>query len=311
VDALVALVSCSVFLLAVNVTAAGEAGSAYWLDSDWPNLAVASLAFSMVGALIASRQRRNVIGWLFVAAGLLYGITAFAGEYGTYALLTAPGSLSGGVAAVWVASWLWLPSGSLIPVSFLLFPHGRLPSPRWRFVALLAALALLSATVSFALMPGPLEGSLDRLQVGNPLGVHGAAGLLGKIRAVSMPLLGTTALASAAAVFLRFRRAQGDERQQLKWLAYAVLVLTVAVLASSLSAAIDRSLFGRMLFLAAFLGIPIAFGVAILKHRFYDIHLIVNRALVYGALSACIVGLYVLVVGYLGALFGTGGNLLP
>lgn len=154
----------------------------------------------------------------------------FAGEYGAYALLTDPGSLPGGVVAVWIASWLWIPGGSLILFLFLVFPNGRLPSSLWRLVALLAALAVCLTTVSFALMPGRLEGVHGSLPVSNPFGIQGAAGSLDMVRTISMPLLGATALASVAAVFLRFRRAEGDERQQFKWITYAVVMLAVAIL---------------------------------------------------------------------------------
>ncbi|MDP9475812.1 MAG: sensor histidine kinase [Actinomycetota bacterium] len=299
----VMLVFCSVFLLAVNLTAADEAGLGYW-----PNNVVAAVALSTVGALVASWRRENVIGWLFGIAGLLYAMAVFAGEYGVYALLTDPGSLPGGVFAVWIASWLWIPSGSLMVFSFLVFPDGHLPSPRWRFVAVLAGLAVCSVTASSALMPGALEGSPGSLQIGNPFGLRGAAAFLDALRTVFTPLLGAIALTSVAAVFLRFRQAEGDERQQLKWVAYAVVVLAVAVAASSFSTAVDRSLIGRMLFLVGFLLIPVAFGVALLRYRLWNIDLVINRTLVYGALTACVVGLYVLIVGYLGAVFQTRGS---
>jgi signal transduction histidine kinase len=296
------LVCGGVLLLAVNLTAAA-AGLGYQLNNF-----VAALVLSTVGALVASRRRENIIGWLFQIAGLLYAIVVFAGEYGVYASLTDPGSVPGGVVAVWIGSWLWVPSGSLVVFSFLVFPDGRLPSPRWRFVALLAGLAVCSVTVSLALVPGALEGSPESLPIDNPFGIRGTAGFFEAAGAVSAPLLGATALASVAAVFFRLRRAEGDERQQLKWAACAVAVLAIAVAASSFSAAVDRSLFGRMLFLVGFLSIPVAFGVAILRYRLWDVDLVVNRTLVYGALTACVVGLYVLVVGYLGAVFGVRGS---
>lgn len=276
----------------------------------WSILAAGALGFSTVGAFVASKRRENLMGWLFGIVGLLYGAAAFAGEYGTYALFTDPGSsLPGGVVAFWLGSWLWIPGGSSILFSFLLFPHGRLPSSRWRPVAWLAASTICLATVSFALMPGPLEGISSSSPVDNPFGIEGAADLLDLVKTISMPLLGVTALVSATAVFVRFRRAKGDEREQFKWVCYAVAVLAVAGAASSFSEAIDHSLFGRMLILIGFLAIPAAIGVAIFKYRLYDIDLVINRTLVYGALTACVIGIYVFVVGYLGALFRTGGSL--
>ena len=182
------LVCGSVLLLAVNLTAAAAAGLGYQLNNF-----VAALALSTVGALVASRRRENIIGWLFQIAGLLYAIVVFAGEYGVYASLTDPGSVPGGVVAVWIGSWLWVPSGSLVVFSFLVFPDGRLPSPRWRFVALLAGLAVCSVTVSLALVPGALEGSPESLPIDNPFGIRGTAGFFEAAGAVSAPLLGATA----------------------------------------------------------------------------------------------------------------------
>lgn len=116
-------------------------------------------------------------------------------------------------------------------------------------------------------------------------------------------------LVPVAALIARFRRAQGDERQQVKWVLYAVAVLVAAIVAVNLWPALDPSFVGTVMFLVGSLAIPVAVGVAILRYRLYDIDLVMNRTLVYGALTACVVGIYVLVVGYLGALLRTGGNL--
>ena len=225
--------------------------------------------------------------------GLLYGLTMFTTGYGAYAL--SGNSVPAAGAARWIASWLWVPSGSLVLFSLLIFPDGRLPSPRWRLPAWLFAGAATLATASFALSQGPFEEEQELIVLLSEL-------LLGAV--------GVLALACVAALFARFHRSRGVERQQLKWVAYAAGVLVAAVVASSVSRAVDESLPGRLLFLAGFLALPGSIGIAILKYRLYDIDLVINRTLVYGALTACVVGLYVLVVGYLGAIFRTGGNLL-
>ena len=139
----VLLVALSTLLLTVNLSAA-SASHAYWL-----NLVVATLAFSMVGALIASRRPENPIGWLFSVSGLLYGVTVFANEYSTYTLVVDPGSLPGGAATAWLYSWLWLLSGSLVLFLFLLFPDGHLPSPRWTVAVWLVALSFCLAVVPY------------------------------------------------------------------------------------------------------------------------------------------------------------------
>jgi signal transduction histidine kinase len=286
--------------LALSLSATG--GSPYW-----PNNVVAALALSTVGALVASRRPDNPIGWLFGASGLLYAVLVFASEYGAYALVAEPGSLPGGVVAVWLGSWLYVLGADLMLFSFLLFPNGRLPSARWRIVAWLVVFAICLDTSSLALAPGSVENFPE---VENPLGVEGIAGLLGPIRAFSIPLLGVILLAPVVALVVRFRRSRGEERQQIKWVAYAAGVLSCAILIVNIWPDLDPTVAGRALFLVAFLAVPSAIGIAILKHRLYDIDLVINRTLVYGVLTASVVGIYVLAVGYLGAVLRTGGNLL-
>ncbi len=296
----VVLVALSGVLLALSFSAAG--GSPYWLTN-----IVAALALSTVGALVASRRPMNSIGWLFGASGLLYAVMVFAGEYGTYALVADAGSLPGGVVAVWLGSWLYVFAANLFLYSFLLFPDGRLPSPRWRVVAWLAALTICLDSASLALAPGPLD---NFPAVENPFGFERAAGLLSFVETLSIPFLVATLLAPVAALFVRFRRARGEERQQIKWVAFAATILPAAIVAVTVWPDLDPTVAGRALFLIAFLAIPAAIGIAILKHRLYDIDLIINRTLVFGALTASVVVLYVLVVGYLGAIFRVEDNLL-
>ncbi len=299
----VALVALAGFFLALNLSV-GD-GSPYFV-----NLTATALAFSMVGVLVASRRSENPVGWLFCSAGLIYAVTAFSGEYGAYAL---DAGLPGGVAAFWLSSWLWLLAANVILFSFLLFPDGRLPSRRWRpAVWLFAAVALLSAAV-WAFAPDSLwRAFYDYLPpFGNPFGLESAAWILIPANAALTPLSGVVCiLVPFAALAARFRRTRGEERQQIKWVAYAAAILMTAIVAASIWPPLDGSSFGMALFLAGYLGIPASVGVAILKHRLYDIDLIINRTLVYVALTACVVAIYVFAVGYLSVLFQTGGNLL-
>ena len=292
------LVALSAVLLALN-RHVEDPFALYWL-----NLAVAALALSTVGALVASRQPENPVGWLLGTSGLLYAVMVSVGEYGTYALLTEGGSLPGGVMAAWLGSWLYVLGANLVLYSFLLFPDGRLPSPRWRVLAWLVALAICLDAVSLA--PGELYGFPG---VENPFGIEVLARLPGPIGAVTSVLVLAAILVPVIALITRFRRARGDERQQIKWVVYAVAVLVAAIVAVNLWPALDPSFAGAALFLAGFVAIPAAIGVAIFKYRLYDIDLVINRTLVYGTLTVIVVGIYVLVVGYLGALFRTGGDL--
>ena len=296
----VLLVALSAVLLVLNRNVEDPVAP-YWI-----NLAVFALALSTVGALVASWRPENPIGWLLVASGLLYAVMVSVGEYGAYALLTGRGSPPGGVVASWLGSWLYVLGANLVLFSFLFFPDGRLPSPRWRVVAWLVALAMCLDTAALALAPGNLYGFPG---VENPFGIEALAGFTGSIGVVAGVLALAAILAPVVALIVRFRRARGDERQQIKWVLYAVAVLVAVIVAVNLWPALDPSLAGVVMFLIGFLAIPAAIGVAIFKYRLYDIDLIINRTLVYGALTVCVVGIYILVVGYLGALFRTGGNL--
>ena len=258
------------------------------------NLCVAALSLSTVGALIASRRPENPIGWLFGASGLLFGVEVFSGEYGIYSLFVERGSLPAEVVAWWLASWVWVPASQLILFLFLLFPDGRPPSPRWRIVAWLIAGGILLDAASFALVPGPLIESDARglPPVQNPFGFESVARFLDTAGIILNPLLAVLVLAPIAALLVRFQRSSETERQQIKWVLYAAAVLTVAIMGVSIWPALDGTRIGAVLFLAGFLAIPTAIGIAILKHRLYDIDVLINRTLVYGALTGALGSVY-------------------
>ena len=280
-----------------------------------PNLCVSVLSLSTFGALIASRREGNLIGWLFCASGLLFGVQVLAGEYGLYALFVSRGSLPASVVSWWLSSWVWVPATQLVLFLFLLFPDGRLPSPRWRIVAWFMVGGILLDVASFALVPGPLleSGARGIAPVQNPLGSESAVRFLESVGVVLNPLLAVLVLAPIAALFVRFRRSAGEERQQTKWVLYAVAALTVVITVVSIWPALDGTLIGQVLFFTAALAIPTAVGIAILRHRLYDIDVIINRTLVYGLLTAVLALVYsggvVLSQGVLRALTGQGSTL--
>ena len=183
------------------------------------------LTFSVVGAIIASRQPRNAIGWIFCGVGLVMGINSLAGGYAEYRLSggSAPGSLA--ETAAWFASWSWTIL-VYVPTSFLLllFPDGRLPSPRWRPVAWCAVLGLIGFVAGTALQPGPLE---DFPQITNPYGVDSP--ILEAVALAGVILASASMVASAVSLIVRMRRAGRAERQQIKWLAYGGALVVGAV----------------------------------------------------------------------------------
>ncbi len=173
------------------------------------------LAFSTLGALIASRQHKNPIGWIFCSIGLMFGVVGVADGYVVHALYAVPGSLPGASFLAWFSAWMAGPS-SLIPfvLLFLLFPNGRLLSPRWRVLAWLLVPIFVALLFQAIVKPGPL---LQDPSVVNPFGTAALGPLAESIEVNASLLLLAIGLAAAFSMFLRFRRSTGDERQQLKW----------------------------------------------------------------------------------------------
>jgi hypothetical protein len=298
---------------------------------------VLSLAFPTVGALIASRRPENPIGWIFCGTGLLYGVQAFASGYADYALVGHASSLPGGELMDWMSSWIGLP---VVPLSgvllVLLFPNGQLLSRNWRSVVWMAAFGSAMLALWAALGPGPLtfQPTFD-----NPLGLGGAIGKLGPSE--SSPLFNQPSFASpagteitaggvveilgrvgifillvswlfaVAAMIMRIDQARGAERQQLKWFVYSVALLVVGFLAAFLGFGLHSVAW--FLGIAAFNFLPIAAGIAILRYRLYDIDVIINRTLVYGALTATLALVYfggvTLLQGAFRSLTGQGSTL--
>ena len=274
---------------------------------------ITTFAFAIVGVLIAARRPENTIGRLLCAIGVLWGCGAWVGQYARYTLVTRPGALPGGAFIAEANFLLLAPLITLTAIILpLYFPDGRLPSRRWWPALGLAIVAMALFTTTFALNPGSIDGSLP--EVSNPFAPRGAERLLRILNPLAITLMLAALAVGALAPIVRFRRARGVERQQIKWFTYATALLVATIV---IPAAIyypnfteDSTLLsGALLTLAGPL-LPAAVGIAILRHRLYDIDLIINRTLVYAALTACVVGLYVLLVGYLGTLFRTSGNLL-
>lgn len=309
------IVVCLICGLTLSVLiASGDDRSGPGAVANAAALSLAMFAFPVVGVLIATRQPRNPIGWILLVIGVVW-ITPTDG-YLYYGLVTAPGSLPRpDLVAVVTASW-WVPGIGLIGTFLLLlFPDGHPPSPRWRPFAWLAALVIAGLTVIMPLLPAPLTDIVVNDDVAarlpdtaNPLGIDVLAPVLSRIFLI-VALVPICIAGSALSLVVRFRRSRGQERLQLKWLAAAGAV-TATIYVVTMVASL---LFGGELWddqtvpvwlgvlqditVYAFVLIPVAIGVAVLRHRLYDIDRLVSRTVTYAIVVAALVAVYLVVIG--------------
>nr|MBA2783408.1 hypothetical protein [Rubrobacteraceae bacterium] len=238
------------------------------------SIAALGVVFAGTGALVASRAPGNWIGWIFCAMGLLFEFGILGEVYVAYGSL-ADGFLPGRAWVGWISQWsnnAFAPT--MIILSFLLFPTGRLPSARWRPVALIATGVAVVHAASAALTPGPLQD----YGIQNPAGIEAATALRMIAEVSVLILVLPLMLLSVVSLFARLRRSSGIERQQLKWFAYAAALLATDLLASNALAVLlggtgneVAEFIPFLTFVITLSGIPMAMGVAILKHRLYDI----------------------------------------
>ena len=304
-----------------------------------------SLVYPTIGALIVSRLPRNAIGWIFCGVGLLYQLHHLALAYSNYAVARSD-TLPWGEYAAWFSAWVGF-AGLILAFVFLmlLFPDGRLLSRGWQIVAWAAVLGATLAALADGFYPGRL---LAHGYIESPLGAMGTIGhqlttygSLAAPKLLASALLLASTLAALFSPVVRLRRASGDARQQLKWFLYAAVPAVVGLSAFLIEVMISNytmnSMFGMMMSFSMFEKFDVFSGydfaatdifnatsyvpafallllavfacIAILRYKLYDIDLLINRTLVYGALSACVIGSYVLAVVALGGIFHARGNI--
>jgi hypothetical protein len=260
------------------------------------------LSFGWFGALIVARRPSQPIGWILCALAGTSALTFFANEYAIYGLITHPGAAPGAAALAWFTTWaITIPLG-LLAALLLLFPTDRPPSPRWRWWLWVAGIGNLLFIVSHLSLWSLRGASFLRLDTSDPAGI---AGVLFTVGATAGP---AAVVAAGVSVLVRFRRAQGVERQQIKWLLYAVLTVILAypLLAVAMTALGSTSeLAGDVSVSLLVAPVPLAMGLAILRYRLYDIDRLINRTLVYGLLTVLLGAVY------LAGVFGLGQLLNP
>ncbi len=290
----IALTVLSLWLLILNLSHPNVPIYLYWAEGT-----LLAAGYSTVGAVAASHRPGNPVGWVLCSIGLTWGAYHFTSEYATYALLAAPGSLPAAKAAAWIYSWLWVPGLGLIVFLAMLFPSGRLPSPRWSPFAWFSVLLVVAGTIMAAFSPGPSVG----LSVRNPFGIESLPNVYEQLQALMFALI----FVASASLVVRLHHARGVERQQIKWVAYAGALAGGASLPTyTVLEAVDLrwlQMVGHVPALVGIVGVPTAVGIAITRYRLYDIDILINRTLVYGALSATLIALYFVGIVVLQRLF--------
>jgi hypothetical protein len=272
--------------------------------------AVAGVSAATVGALVASRRPGHRVGWLLVALGLSLVAFGFTFSYTRYGLVARPGALPAAGYLAGFANGAVFVNLSLTGFVLLLTPTGSLPSPRWRWWARVQVAALVVAFLTSALAPMPLYPEYP--EIGNPLGVAAVAdGPLTAAFPVGALLILVGLMAGAVSLLLRFRRARGLERLQLRWLAWGAALAAAALLVALTALVVE----GDSVVLQAAVGmcvalLPLATGAAILRYRLYDLDRIISRTLAYGLLTVLLGLGYAAVVLGLGRLLPEGSSLV-
>jgi hypothetical protein len=248
------------------------------------------VVFASTGSLVAARVPRNPAGWLMSLAAFSFVVGGLCSA--VYESVRDGGPSGVATFTAWVSTWVW--TAGVAPAAtflLLLFPDGHLPSRRWLPVAWLSALAPGAVILGLAVNPGTIEDT----DVANPIGVP-APHFIQVVIGAGLALLGVCTLLCCASLVVRYRNAGHQQRQQLKWLAWAVPVLLVFLLASALvqtghksGSAVDL---GNALSSVGLMVVPIAIACAILRSRLYDIDVVINRTLVYATLTVTLAVVY-------------------
>jgi hypothetical protein len=252
-----------------------------------------AIASGSVGWLIMVRRPENRIGLVLAVVGLLNGAQLFLTEY---AAAGSRVSLPASNFAAWVNAFIWVPAAALMAgATPLLFPDGKLPSPRWRPAAWIMALGAIGVMAVIAAYPDAIDTPRE-VERGLRLPIDDA--VLNRASFVALFVMAVGIVLSAGSLILRWRRASGVVRDQLKWLSLSVLAVVATMWSSFIPSPIANGIF-----ILAIGSVPIAVGVAVLRHRLYEIDAVLNRTLVFGALTAILTGAFAALLRLLQAVF--------
>ena len=270
---------------------------------------ILGLAFGGAGLLVATRVPSNPIGWILLVAGIGTALQEMAIQYLLYGLYDTPGAVPRPDVAAWIVEWIWIPYMATVAfVIPLIYPTGRLPSPRWRPVLIAGLVAAAVGTACFALVPGPMESTPG---ADNPFGIEGATWIR-TAGDVVMLVFVVALLAALGSIGVRFHRSNGDERQQLKWLLLSLSILACAFLIGvpywTLSGpGVSLDVVENAVVVALIL-VPVSIGIAILKYRLYDIDVVIKKTVVYAVLAVLVFAVGVAVAWAAGGLVFTASG---
>ena len=292
-------VTCTVFVAALALDVAnGTVKQVLYLG--------VNVVVALIGVLLTTRRPEHRISWVLAIMGLWGMVGGLCYAYAVEALVANPGSLRGGLVAAWFDNWWWLP-GLAVPLSalLLLMPDGHLASRRWWPVA--AAVAVGTVLGSAAVSASPTFDLGGSTPIENPFARAGGTAVVVVVGITGVILVICGLVASLAAFVIRYRRADGDERQQLRWVGISLgLAVPLFIVGALLWGVVPGA---ELLPELAFLLLPAGIAVAVLKYRLYEIDLVINRALVYGVMTIGVVAGYVAIVGLVGATLSSRADL--
>jgi hypothetical protein len=287
---------------------AGRSELAQLTPSAFVGPVLACVSATTVGAVLASRRPRHPVGWLLLVLGLSLAWAGVVPAYAAYGLLARPGALPAAhaVARSWPVTVVI--AQTALGFVLLLTPTGSLPSPRWRWWARVTAAAAASLLVGLAVARGPLDPQYQVL--GGPFDFRGQGGVLLVVNQLALAFTTLAVVVGAASLVVRFRRAWGVERQQLRWVAWAAGLAVLGAVVALGGLAVGATAVVSWTISTCFAVLPLALGAAILRYRLYDLDRIISRTLAYGLLTLLLAGGYAVVVLGLGQLLGQDSSLV-
>ena len=258
-------------------------------------LSLAALSFATAGAILVSRLPANIIGWLLASGGLGFALGSGAPGLADAGLIVHPGSVPGAIWFAWLGQWTWAPALFVVIALALVYPSGRLLSSRWRPVAVAAVVVVVYISLGTAVASGPMGSFPEQ----NPVAITGGvADIYGELFGPALLLGALLALLAVVSLVLRFRRAAGIERAQLKWFAAVALLSVPALILGTATFGMDGTagIVSSLANFVSFLGfalLPVAVGIAVLRYRLYEIDRLISRTIAYGLLTAIVAGLFV------------------